>query len=553
VIKVSYFEGQRAGVPTVIPLFGPADPAFEKLASPSLLPEVQRYIDSLRPRDNAQYVLVNAMGASEYYSSNSNGDAFKEAALIHSPDDWAGEPALDRDKAKNWSYGFPTFYNARAFAHHRNTKADRGLGDVELASWNPHMHRVELVVRLDKDRCLAFDGQSTWDKLKAGHYSDVSMGTRVPFDTCSACLDVPLYKEAWSTFDPARHKSPGEAILEFHKRRKARDGLGIRGLSITRSDYCPHARTEMNRIYPDGRKVYVDNDFPRFFDISFVFIGADKIAKVMLKIADSGKRVFVSGAELAEKLGMWEEPGLEKAAALTVTAKQKSGEIVKEVVPNQLAGKAVPLMCQNEPDLPVDELARQPLDKALATTAGLGMVLKPREFQQLVLKALGAGELSDHLDQQGQLFPATDESEAVDMPPDRFSAALARTLLPFLQDRSALGPIIERRVIILSAQPSKEAAVKTSHPSPLLRKISAAYNGYRRQLMEHVAGTQQMIEKMAGDRDRDLKGLVALPPEQLFTSLSAQYLKCAFLNEIPAGDSVSRSGTNGDQTFDRRP
>src|SRR5690606_33352904 len=54
----------------------------------------------------------------------------------------------------------------------------------ELAAWNPHMKRVELVTRLDRDKCLSFGGQGVWDKLKSGHFPDVSMGTRVPFDCC---------------------------------------------------------------------------------------------------------------------------------------------------------------------------------------------------------------------------------------------------------------------------------------------------------------------------------------------------------------------------------
>jgi hypothetical protein len=533
-LKVSYFEGVQAGVPTVIPLFGPADPVFEKVASPYLLPEVQRYIGALRPRDNAQYVLVNAMGASEYYSSNSNGDAFTEASLIHSPDDWTGDPVLDRPKGLNWAYGFPTFYNAKAFAHHRNKVADRGLGDVELASWNPRMRRVELVVRVDKDRCQAFDGQGTWDKLKSGSYCDVSMGTRVPFDTCNVCLDTQLYQEAWSTFDPHQHKSPGEAILEFHKKLKARDGLGIRGLSITRKDYCQHCIQEMNRIYPDGRKVFVYNDFPRFFDISFVFIGADKIAKVMLKIADGGRRVFMGAAELAEKLGMVEESsGHVKAAGLTVTATRKQGEMSKEVVPNYVAGKAVPLLSRSDPDLSDDSmrvLKGQGLDRALATTAGMGMVLKPGEFQELVLSALGQPELAELLKSTNKLFPSSQDEEGVEMSPDKFSPSLARALIPEMPGRSAFGPIIERRLIIIASGPKNETIPPTSHPEPILNKIGAAYNSYRKQLMDVVAGSQGMIEKVAGAR---LGEIVEASPEVLFTPLTYQYLKHAFLADVP--------------------
>src|SRR5690606_5481393 len=112
-------------------------------------------------------------------------------------------------------------------------------------------------------------------------HPDVSMGSKVPFDTCSITLDWKLYREAEATFNPKKHKHPGVAILEFHNDLKRRTGRGIRGLSVTRSDYSDYCLNRMNQILPDGRKVFVYNDFPRFFDISFVFIGADRTAKVM--------------------------------------------------------------------------------------------------------------------------------------------------------------------------------------------------------------------------------------------------------------------------------
>ena len=289
-IKGAYYSGVGPAGAAVLPLFGPANNEFEKNASSTLLPEVSTYIASLKPRKDAQYVLLNAMGAGEWWGSNVNGDFFPEAALIHKPDNWANNPLLDKPRSASWAYGFPTFYFAHPFAHHRNKDASRAFGDVELAAWHPRMRRVELVARVDKDKCEKFGGVGVWDKLSAGEYVDVSMGCKVPYDTCSICLDWGAYRKALATFNPLRHKSPGDAALEYHKKLKADGGEGIRGLSITRHDYCDHAKRMMNRILPDGRKVFVYNDFPKFFDISFVFVGADKTAKVMMKIAEEGRR-----------------------------------------------------------------------------------------------------------------------------------------------------------------------------------------------------------------------------------------------------------------------
>jgi hypothetical protein len=539
-IKVSLFQGSEEYGPAAVPLFGAADSYFEKVASASLLPEVSTYIAQLQPRNDSQYVLVNAMGAGEYYGSNVNGDRFSEEALIHSPNDWKGIPVYDKVKSADWAYGFPTFYGAHVFPHHRNKDAKRALGFVELAAWNPHMKRVELVTRLDNALCLKFGGEGIWDKLKAGMFPDVSMGTKVPFDTCSITLDKELYYKAWATYDPKKHKSPGEAILEYHKKLKAKDGVGIRGVSITRADYSKYARTRMNFILPDGRKVWVDNDFPKFFDLSYVFMGADRIAKAMLKIADAGRvYYFMGSAELAEKLGMSDDDDVQEKTAASKQATPKSAEMNKEVIPNQLAGKAVPLLTANEPDLPQDVLGAMGaagLDSALTTSAGLGMVLRPREFQRITLICLGKRDVADQLDALGQVFPKVEERDPLPMEGSSFSPGLASILAPLLGDRSAFGPVIERRVVVVAGTTPKDTKKDTSHSSELLRKIGAAYNGYRDSLMQFVPEAQDLIEASTSPSDATLRKLAGVPAEELFTPLSVQYLTHAFLDELGTPD-----------------
>lgn len=541
-IKVSLFQGSEEYGPAAVPLFGAADSYFEKVASATLLPEVSTYIAQLQPRNDSQYVLVNAMGAGEYYGSNVNGDRFSEAALVHAPADWKGLPVYDKVKAADWAYGFPTFYGAHVFPHHRNKDSKRALGFVELAAWNPHMKRVELVTRLDQELCLKFGGEGIWDKLKSGAFPDVSMGTKVPFDTCSITLDKDLYYKAWATYDPKQHKSPGEAILAFHKKLKAKDGVGIRGVSITRADYSDYARSRMNFILPDGRKVWVDNDFPKFFDISYVFMGADRIAKAMLKIAEAGRvYCFMGSAELAEKLGMTDDDDVQEKTASSKQAAPKSAEMNKEVIPNQLAGKAVPLLTANEPDLPPEALGamgQAGLDAALATSAGLGMVLRPREFQRVTLICLGKRDVADQLDELGQVFPKVEEKEPLPIAGAGFSAALAKILAPLLGDRSAFGPIIERRVVVVAGTSSKDAKKPTSHSSELLRKIGAAYNGYRDSLMQFVPEAQDLIEAATTPSDVDLRKLASVPADDFFTPLSVQYLTNAFMDEIGSDDVV---------------
>lgn len=537
-LKYSHFLAESEHGRTVFPLFGPGDSEFEKTAAASLLPDVTRYIENLRPSNESQYVLVNAMGAGEYFGSNINGDHFPEAALIHKPDEWTGNPLIDKIRAKNWAYGFPTFYLAHPYAHHRNKDSSRAFGEVELASWNNHMKRVELVVRVDHDKCQQFGGTGVWDKLKNGSYPDVSMGTKVPYDTCSICLDWDAYGKALQSYRPGEHKHPGQAVLAQHKRSN------IRGLSITRKDYCDHARTQMSRIYPDGRKVWVYNDFPRFFDISFVFIGADKTAKVMVFIYRSGNIYQPKpSAEVAEDLGVKEpESGTKTASVADETlkyaflgklAKNKQGEIDKDVIPSQFAGKAIPIVTKREKDLPKDLLdsmsTKLPLSAILSTMTGLGMVMKPKEFQRMTLIMIGKKDLADDLESKGEVFPKVDEEESVDLDKKDFMPSLARMLLPLMAMRSAFGPVIEQRIVSLSGGSKDDEKPPTSHSSELLRKISSAYNGYRHSVMDLVAEAQPLLSKTA---EAELCKMAQVEAEELFTPASVHYLKNAYMDEF---------------------
>jgi intein/homing endonuclease len=112
---------------------------------------------------------------------------------------------------------------------------------------------------------FAVDGD---DSYVASHLS--VHNCKVLFDLCSICTD-------WTRALPLLGKP--KLLLKEHKKQP------IRGVSATRQGYCQHLKFELNRIYPDGRKVQMINMHPRFFDLSFVFIGADKTSKVMAKLA----------------------------------------------------------------------------------------------------------------------------------------------------------------------------------------------------------------------------------------------------------------------------
>lgn len=234
IIKESTFPAMGAdGEPLVRLLDDLPSGGLEKTAG--IHPEILAYKQQLEPEPGKTYVHILALGAGDYYGPNLNNDHFSWQGLQH-----------DHTKTPHpYLHGYKTFLNAHAFAHHVNKDPEKAYGDVLISVLNNKMRRVELIVGIDDAKCARNGGQRTLDKIKDGQYPSTSMGCRVPFDVCSICGHRAKY----------------------------------------RREYCDHMRTTAGKIMADGRKVFVYNPFPRFFDISFVFIGADRTSFVLEKVA----------------------------------------------------------------------------------------------------------------------------------------------------------------------------------------------------------------------------------------------------------------------------
>ena len=512
-------------------------------ASPHQLQHVLRIAKSLPKNKDSVPVLVSAMGAGEFWGSNSNGDYFPEASLIHTPPNWNGMSLdVQRQLGAKWEWGYPTFYNAHAFQHHVNKDPKRAFGNVVYSMWDGDMKRVLLVIDISRERAQAMGAISVLDRIENGEFPDVSMGCKVPYDVCSICAD-------WS-----RITQNPKVDLREHKQRP------IRGLSTTRHEYCQHLQAELNKIYPDGRKVAMLNLHPKFFDISFVFIGADKTSKVMAKLA--GKRPcpiqpntpmckkgcydcaipsshvyevwsreqegkekvayqnYASGRETPEKreknrqrankvLGLVglnipqserhikqsaTFPGFERAlaeeeklAAAFGIDKQsaeeikKKAEIIKQIRSN--FSKNLPGMTSMEQDIPNDVLARmaQCPSEALGTAGSLGIVLKPREFQRTIIISRGRPDLADDLDRACSCFkPGASPSRDFSLS-NMIIPKILEALAPLIGARSSFGPPLHRRVIKMTIVRPKP--ITELEGNPLLDKLSADYSAYRQQLL----------------------------------------------------------------------
>ena len=566
-----------------------------------LHPRVQDFVNAVRPSSSGIYVLVNALGAGEFWGANVNGDFFPEKGLIHAPPNWEellASPDQARQVGSLWQFGYPTFMGAFPYKHHVNKDPSRAFGRVELATWNPVMHRVELVVYLDRALCMQFDALDIIERIEHGEFPDVSMGCKVPYDVCMIC----------------QHKSK------------------------TRADYCQHALMMMNKILPDGRKVCVSNDFPKFFDISFVFIGADKTAKVMAKLAQEGNRVCMGDFcsiprlsadvgnvfskqadpvdELISNFGYNKQKALEdklrdekirslglstEEIAKTASAKLKHialgsilgalalgpinglmakhirkkegydttpeqlkphvlrgmaggailgglgvhygnklgdylvskvaspcacdcagedclsnifpnanekaashakvSEIIKAIPAGPFSKETLPKLEAAEKDIPnhvLEEMAQLPLGSALSTLSMMGVVLRPREFQRLILIHIGERPLADQMDQSNTTFARNGEvDESIPLGEDQVNPNLMATLRNqgIVEGRSAAGPALLRRTMAVknTNTPTTSAGSLNKSSDPLMNKLAAAYNGYRLSMIKKAASISNFM------------------------------------------------------------
>jgi hypothetical protein len=181
-------------------------------------------------RENCAYVLFIAMGSVEFWGPNNNADAFTEYDL------------------RNTYSRFET--EAHIYVEHRNKDKSICLGKPVVAKYNQKMHRIELILEFDYEQAKKntdVDAINAIKDIKEGKLVEVSMGTHVDYDVCSIC---------------------------GHKAK-------------TVKDHCTHIKYELrdNQYYNDGRRIYMINPDPHFFDISVVKRGADRTARGLLKVA----------------------------------------------------------------------------------------------------------------------------------------------------------------------------------------------------------------------------------------------------------------------------
>jgi len=192
------------------------------------------FADKLRDVNVApgeQLVHLIAIGATESYGPNRNGDGFKSATCrkYH-----------------------PTFVkHARWYRNHQNKDEAKSYGIIKMSAFNEAMKRIELLVALNgtkeaADRNKGLVADKEMQKIASGSNDwGVSMACRVPFDVCSGCGNK----------------------------------------AANRSTYCTERNCKyggcynnLTKVAADGHVLHLDNPDPTWVDISDVYRPADRIA-----------------------------------------------------------------------------------------------------------------------------------------------------------------------------------------------------------------------------------------------------------------------------------
>jgi len=221
-----------------------------------------------------------AIGATEYYGPNRNGDGFKCATC--------------RKFHKTFETKPLTKEGAYWYRNHQNKDPLKSYGTVKLAAFNEAMKRIELLVALNATKeAAARNGglvaDKEMEKLARGEGDwGVSMACRVPFDVCSGCGN------------------------------QAR----------TRAEYCREETCKyggcynnLTKVADDGHVLHVDNPSPTWFDISDVYRPADRIAYVMGEMQKAASGRVIGGAEAAELYGLSVPPYMRYAEVDDRTAR----------------------------------------------------------------------------------------------------------------------------------------------------------------------------------------------------------------------------------------
>lgn len=219
--------------------------------------EAAHLLKGIEFKPGEQPIHMIAIGATEAYGPNRNGDGFKEATCR--------------------KYHDTFIKHARWYRNHKNKDPQQSYGLVKASMFNEKMKRVELIVALNatkeaaaRNKGLVADKEM--QKIASGDDNwGVSMACKVAHDVCSGCGNKARNRDEYCTEDMCKYGG---------------------------------CKANLTKVAEDGHVLHVDNPNPTWFDISDVYRPADRIAWVVGHYKAASGVYVAGGAELAELAGV---------------------------------------------------------------------------------------------------------------------------------------------------------------------------------------------------------------------------------------------------------
>jgi hypothetical protein len=412
-------------------------------------------------------IHILAVGSTEGYGPNRNGDAWKEASC------------------KGCFQSFAK--HAKYFRHHRN-KAEKGdpyYGNVKLAAYNDAMRRIECLTigNMDKEAAERNGGlpmlAESLARIERGDDVAWSMACKVAHDVCANCGNKAANRDEYCTDDTCISDS----------------GRHMFG--------CKHGLTKVGE---DGFQQYVENPDSDFFDLSEVIRPAYHNcygwkADYLTKAASDGH--VIGGAELADlyaiengETSLFSNKSAEQTLRNALLYKLASIESQVETDPS-LRQRAVACAFTSSLQPPMDltglgEPGSRKLATALHALAGQKIAMPVRDFVRLVCKGdvVKAAALSESVFQR---LPGVFNRLALD---NCLTEKLASN--PYVP-APQLAPVSQRRWAEKNAQwySLDRAAVETRVLRSALRSLPIPGFNYPGQTKEASADAEQVVRQYA--------------------------------------------------------
>lgn len=402
---------------------------------------------------------IIALGAYEGTGFNRNGDGFWEEDCI-----------------KNHKH----FQEADRAVHrnHKNKPTDPKYGNIKAAAYNKPMKRVELVVGLDNDKCA-----DILDEQEKTGNTNWSMASKQAYDSCTWC---------------------------DHKAK-------------TDDDRCEHIPSKIGEMDKEGRMCGMKNPNPKWFEVSFVKRGADRIGMSLKKLAAAGDlKPMLTRDYLQIYTGFVppeEELYISKKASDKRFLLQKLAEMEKhvEAVGNKPSGEKLYLArharklskSEKMDDKTIDELRKYDPKKILRILADHGIVFSPEDFCGYIFGGRVSGKqvkgMKTHLpDIFRSLFDGEEKGEVVnnekyepssmDMIPKEM-----RKMVEGLFDGHSLfgGPAVKRVMRITIMMPNaKEEKAEPKTKEAFDHELAKQYAAYKLAALNYMNDNNKLDDEV---------------------------------------------------------